>query len=89
MHDNHNYMMWGVIPITFSAQGTWRVAVTSPLLRGLLEQVAHGLLRLNRRIERWSDERIEMHVPLTPIEQSFVYRIAQGLKPSDHDVRPV
>ncbi len=89
MDDNDNYMMWGVIPVTFSAQGTWRVAVTSPLLRRQLERLAQGLLRINRQIERWSDDRIEMHVPMIPAEHSFVYRIAQCLKATDRDVRPI
>lgn len=78
MQCDHKYMMWGIIPIVFSAQGTWRVAVRNRVLNAFFVSVAALLLSTNRAVERLLGD-IELQVPLVPTERALVCRTLRAL----------
>jgi hypothetical protein len=68
-HTN-KYLMWKVIPVQFCKDGEWQVVASCPICKSCLTGIAVGLLKVNAAIERLTDYRIRMHVPLVPVAKS-------------------
>lgn len=84
MQKNSKFLMWGVIPVEFLAEGDWVVDVRNPCIRSLLEVTARGLLHCNVAVERLFGHRVKMYVPLVERSTPLLERLMTAFMTQRH-----